>query len=345
MSSEKSETPIENTAENAVTQNSESATDPNVGANGSKQNVHEQDHAEQKWNGRSRGGHFGTWFFVMLIKHLGLRAAYTFLCFVVPYFVLFAPKATRSTWNYCRRARQLGRWHSFVEVFAIYYNFGQCIIDKIAIGQGQSHLFNFVFDDEAQVRELLSSQNPAIVLSGHIGTWESGSATFSQFGKKMNVTIFDNESASVKQAIEREQQDRSFHFIPIGRDWLDGIIEIKNALGRGEFVCFMGDRYMSGSPTNVVEFMGLPTRFTRGPFEVAAVMRVPVVFYFAMREPNKTYHFHFYMLKPEGSRRAMTDLIQSEYVRRLEQMVRQYPRQWFNFFDYFDTESQTQETK
>ena len=41
----------------------------------------------------------------------------------------------------------------------------------------------------------------------------------------------------------------------------------------------------------------------------------------------------------------MTDLIQSEYVRRLEQMVRQYPRQWFNFFDYFDTESQTQETK
>ena len=55
------------------------------------------------WKGKTRGGSFGYLFFILLIKGLGVKAAYAFLCLVVVYFVPFAPKATRAIWKYARQ--------------------------------------------------------------------------------------------------------------------------------------------------------------------------------------------------------------------------------------------------
>ena len=55
------------------------------------------------WNGKSRGGGFGYAFFVLLIRYVGIRAAYAFLALVVVYFIPCAPRATAAVWSYCRR--------------------------------------------------------------------------------------------------------------------------------------------------------------------------------------------------------------------------------------------------
>ena len=57
---------------------------------------------ERKWDGRTRGGSFGYLFFIRFIEIFGLGPAYFFLCLVVPYFVVFAPAQTRSTFVYSR---------------------------------------------------------------------------------------------------------------------------------------------------------------------------------------------------------------------------------------------------
>lgn len=295
-----------------------------------------KDGKEQEWDGKSRGGNFGTWFFVMLIRYAGIRAAYIFLAFVVPYFVLFAPKSTRSTWQFCRRVRGLGLFASVKEVFATYYTFGQCLIDKIAIAQGQQGLFEFVFDDEQAILDLLESGESAVVMSAHIGSWEAGAPFFSRFGKIMNVAVFDNEHERIKKIVEKQSNGKSFKIIALGSDWLGSVFSIKDALDRGEFVCFMGDRYMAGSPSNVVRFMGHDVRFPKGPFDVSAAMHSPVAFYFALREPGRRYHFYFACVRPEGSRRESSAAIQQAYVTMLEQIVTKYPRQWFNFYDFFN---------
>ena len=98
----------------------------------------------------------------------------------------------------------------------------------------------------------------------------------------------------------------------------------------------MGDRYMTGSPTREVDFLGHKARFTNGPFDVAAAMRVPMAFFFAMREAGRKYHVYFTVLDHEPGTRPKSEALQKAFVKRLEEIVRQYPRQWFNFFDYFD---------
>lgn len=298
------------------------------------------DGVQQKWNGQSRGGSFGTWCFVMLIRHAGLGAAYALLVLVVPYFVLFAPRATRATWRFSRRVRCLGFWRSVGEIFATYYTFGQCIIDKIAIGQGLDGQYTYELEGEEEIKRLFTNGEceAAIFVGGHVGSWECGAPLFARFGKRMNVTIFDNEHEDIKRVIERESHGRSFSLIPLGRDWLESVMEIKNALGRGEFVCFMGDRFMSGSPTRVLDFMGHKARFTNGPFDVCAALRVPMAFFFAMREKGKRYHIYFTVLKNESGKKANPKELQRAFASRLEEIVSRYPRQWFNFYDYFDNE-------
>lgn len=296
---------------------------------------------EQKWDGRSRGGSFGTWCFVWLVRHASLGAAYALLALVVPYFVAFAPRATRSVWRFCRRARQLGRWRSAVEVFATYYTFGQCLIDKIAIGQGQAGLFTFATEGEEQIRSLFRHGDEgrsvaAVFVSGHVGSWEAATPLFARFGRRMNVTIFDNEREDVRRVIEREQKGRPFCLIPLRRDGLESVMEIKAALDRGEFVCFMGDRFMTGASVSRLPFMGREACFPNGPFDICASMRVPMAFFFVVREPRRTYRAHFTVLPRDAAGRADPRAMQEAYVAALEQIVRRHPRQWFNFYDFFN---------
>lgn len=220
-----------------------------------------------------------------------------------------------------------------------YYSFGQCIIDKIAVGQGQEGLFRFVHEDEGPMLELLRSGAAAVVLSAHVGSWETGAPSFAQFGKKMNVTWYLAEDAKVREAIEREAEDRSFNIIPIGGDMLESVIEIKNALDRGEFVCFMGDRFMERSPKDVEEFMGRKAVVTSGPFELAATMRTAVTFYFAVRESGPTYRFFFETYTP-GDGKFDYRWLRRTYLDSLERVVRRYPRQWFNLYDYWLPEAE-----
>ena len=80
-----------------------------------------------------------------------------------------------------------------------------------------------------------------------------------------------------------------------------------------------------------VDFLGAKALFPLGPFVVAQKCRVPVVFFYAMRERGRRYRFVF--VESEAAQRV--EDLQEQYVRSLEGMVRRYPHQWFNFYDFW----------
>jgi len=56
-----------------------------------------------RWSGRTRGGYFGNWCFVQLIRRLGVRWAYALLIFVAAYFTLANPSGYRCSKDFLRR--------------------------------------------------------------------------------------------------------------------------------------------------------------------------------------------------------------------------------------------------
>lgn len=285
------------------------------------------------WNGKSRGGRFGYLFFICSIKWLGLGFAYTFLAFIVVYFIPCAPKATIAIWSYNRRRRQLGRLRSAVELYRHYYVFGQTLIDRLALRGGLVDRFRFKFDNYERFMEIINGRQGVVMIGAHVGCWEAGSAFFGKYGKKINIVMLDNEHREIKQVVEESSEGReNFKIIAVNQDPLALMLQIKAALDAGEYACFNGDRYLNAKESYRTQFMGAEALLPSGPFKIAAKCRVPVVFYFAMRERGRTYRFIFTEAEVEHNRPMA--LIE-QYKTTLEQLLESYPRQWFNFYKYW----------
>lgn len=289
------------------------------------------------WKGRTRGGKWGYLFFIQLIRWGGLGVAYGFLAFVVIYFIPFAPKATAAVWRYSRCILGYGFIKSVGMLFRNYYVLGQTLIDKVALRSGHTGWYRFQFSGHKELLELLDHTGGVVVMGAHTGNWEVGAPFFGDYGKKMNIVMYDAEYENIKEILERQAAGRSYKVIRVNADSITHVFEIEAALKKGEYVCLQGDRFVDASHTLKADFMGKEARFPLGPFQIAARMGKAIVFYFAMREQGRCYHFHFFMadqgcsMKP----REREKYILGQYVKALEEMVRRYPAQWFNYYDFW----------
>ncbi len=290
---------------------------------------------KKQWNGKSRGGRFGYKFFVYTIRILGVRCAYCFLAFIVIYFIPFAPKATKSLWQYNRRKRGLGILRSIKELYCHYYVFGQTLIDKIAMKAGLEKSYNFQFDNYERFLEILNSGEGVVMIGAHVGCWEAGAGFFGTYGKKINIVMLDAEHEQIKEVLdETAKEEKNYNIIPINQNIIDAMLQMKVALNNGEYICFNGDRFVGIDNTILIDFLGSKALFPKGLFQIAAKCRVLVVFYYSMREANRTYRFIFEEPVIEGKMTA--EKLIEQYSRSLEKIVLKYPRQWFNFYDFWN---------
>lgn len=293
---------------------------------------------DKEWSGQSRGGRSGYLFFVYTIRLFGVRVAYAVLAVVALHFVLFAPRATRAIWRYNRRRLHHSLLRSAVEVYRHFFVFGQTIIDRMALRAGMQDRYRFEFDNYDRFLEIINGEQGVVMIGAHMGCWQAGVSFFGKYGRKINVVMFDVEHEQIKRVLEQSDQAADFKVIPVNQGSLEAMLQIKIALNDGEYVCFNGDRYIDRATSMPHEFMGSRAYFPAGPFKIASRCRVPVVFYYAMRESGRTYRFIFHEVKVEG--RPTAEWLLEKYVASLEQMVRKYPRQWFNFYDFWENDKE-----
>ncbi len=285
----------------------------------------------QQWKGQSRGGAKGNLIFILLIKYLGVGSAYLLLLFVVPYFLLFAPKAVAALWDFYRIRLNYNIFRSIMAIPFHFYRFGQVLIDKTAITMGLSERYKFIFENSGIIEEMLQSSSPMVVVGAHFGNWECGLPFFDKYGKAMNIVMFEAEHEKIKRVMEENSLGKSYKIIPAGRDLLSSMLHIKCALDKGECVCMQGDRFLSsqnsGANANARNFLGHNALFPAGPFLLPKRLGVPLCFYFAIRSGHKEYTFKFI--------NADRNSPEEHYIKTLENLVRENPSQWFNFYKFW----------
>lgn len=290
--------------------------------------------AKKQWDGKSRGGQFGYQFFVYIIQLVGVRCAYCFLALIVIYFIPFAPKATRCIWKYNRRIRRLSLSASLKELYCHYYVFGQTLIDKIAIKGGLAEQYHFEFENYNRFLEIINGTQGVVMIGAHVGCWEAGAGFFGKYGKKINIVMLDAEHQNIKEVLDKSaEQENNYKIIALNQDAISAMLQMKVALNNGEYVCFNGDRFIDERTSEKSSFLGHSAAFPIGPFRIAAKCGVPVVFYYSMREPGRTYRFIFEEATATGRNEAKQ--LAQQYIASLENVVRKYPRQWFNFYDFW----------
>ena len=287
-----------------------------------------------KWDGKSRGTVLGYKIFVFFIKKAGIKSAYFILYFVASYYFIFLKKSNQAIFYYFHKRLGYSYFKSKRMVFKSYYTFGQTILDKIAIAAGMKNKFTYEFDGVEKLIQLLEEKKGGVLISAHIGNFEIAEHFFSEIDVdfQINLVTTDLEHSSIKNYLDTISKKSSIKIIII-KDDLSHIFEINAALARNELVCFTGDRYFEGVKSLSEKLLGEEANFPAGPFLIASRLKVPVVFVYVMKEPN--LHYHLYTREVQVSHRNEKALLYA-YAQSVESMLKKYPLQWFNYFDFWD---------
>ncbi|MDC0303693.1 lipid A biosynthesis acyltransferase [Flavobacteriales bacterium] len=283
------------------------------------------------WSGKSRGNALGYWFFIFFLKNFGLAFTYVFLHLVVVYFFLFSWESSKWIYHYYRERLGFEIWKSVRSIYKTYYVFGQVIIDKVALASGFEDSFKLKHKGAKFIRDMVENKTGGILISGHMGNWEIASHLMRGYGGKVNVVMFDEEHQKIKKHIDATTGGRKFNVIPI-KDDISHVFLISKAIMNKELVCIHGDRYREGMRTMKNDFLNKEANFPFGPFGIAAKFDVPKVFVYGFK--TGTYNYSFYSSEPIFGK-AEPEFLLSKYVNEMDKMVRKYPSQWFNFYDFW----------
>jgi predicted LPLAT superfamily acyltransferase len=273
---------------------------------------------------------------VWVLKSFGVLPAYFLLRFVVLYYFFFSGKASRQIYHLYRRKLGYGRLASLSRIYRNYFFLGQSLIDKVVMMAGIKNNFSFDFDGEENLRKIATLKKGGILLSAHIGNWDIAGHLFTRLETPINIVLYDGEHEKIKQYLDGVTGKRKVNIIVIKKD-LSHIYAISNAFANNELVCMHADRFMEGNKTMAACFLGEQARFPAGPFLLAAKFKVPVSFVFAVKESKLHYHFFSSEIKEytNPDKQVVMQEMLNDYVKDMEQKLRQYPEQWFNYHDFW----------
>jgi predicted LPLAT superfamily acyltransferase len=177
-------------------------------------------------------------------------------------------------------------------------------------------------------------------VNAHVGNWEIAGQLLERLNTRINVLMFDAEHEKIKQYMSGVLVNKNVNIIVI-KDGISHLEKIKEALENKEIIAMNGDRFFEGNKVISCPFLGKDALFPVGPFYMAGKYKVPVTYAFAMKE-SKT-HYHFYATPPRWienfnhlkERENSLKQVVTEYAAELERIVKRYPDQWFNFYDFW----------
>jgi predicted LPLAT superfamily acyltransferase len=269
------------------------------------------------------------------LKHINIRVLYAFsaVC-VIPVTLLLSPGA-RSTYKYYHRRRKYGWWRAFIATYRNHCLFGQTVIDKFAMYAGKK--FEIELEGYDNFLSLAAKPEGFVLLSSHIGNYEIAGYTLVAETKVFNALVFAGEKQTVMENRDKMFADTNIRMIPILPD-MSHLFAIDFALQNCEIVSMPADRIHGSAKSVTAHFLGAEACFPYGAFSVATLRNTPVLAVNVMKRKHNRYKVYVTPLDydTEASRKDKIAQVSKAYVAELERMLRMYPTQWYNFFDFWN---------
>jgi predicted LPLAT superfamily acyltransferase len=251
---------------------------------------------------------------------------------VVPFYMLFSRRNRQAINAYLQRMGYSGRWRRCSALYRNHYYFAQAMVDRFALFVGLRHCYRVRITGNELLLEALNRPHGAILAGAHAGNMELAGYFFDHREKVFNGIVFGAEAKFLNRQRQTILNQHQVNLIPVAAD-MSHVVMLYQALERGEFLTLHCDRSLLGSKRVEASFLGAPAAFPTGAFQLAIRMDVPVLVLFMMREKSKCYH----IIIRELNREAHAAAYVQAYASVLEEVLRQYPEQWYNYFDFWKT--------
>jgi predicted LPLAT superfamily acyltransferase len=230
--------------------------------------------------------------------------------------------------------------------------FSLSIVEKLQTWGNRFSLKNVHYqDDDIQdlIRELEAGKGVILAFS-HLGNAEllRGLLSFGQtrVSRKIPFTaILDmNVTAHFSRILKELNPQADMDVIGAGDINPSTAVLLEEKIAAGGMVVFTGDRTSVDGKNLMIPFLGKEAPFSSGIFYLAALINAPVYFVFAMRRKDLSLkseydmHVHKSPLSfdcPRKERLRRSSLLADSFAALLESYCKEYPFQWYNFFDFW----------
>lgn len=267
---------------------------------------------------------------ISLARIFPLRLLYGFMATSIPFYVMLDGRGRKASYSFFRNRIGYGCVRSFLHVFVNMYNMGKVVIDRFAAYAGKQ--FRILGQDQ-YLYDLLVPDGTYMMLSSHVGNFEL-SGYMIQSPRPVKTLVYAGENAHVMEQRSRLFSDCNVEMVPVKED-MSHLFVLNDALQNGEIVSVAADRSFGSSKTVRCPFMGQEASFPAGPFTLAIRREATVMAVFVMKEGIRTFRAIVEKLQAEGEGQARVESMAKAYASVLEKVARQYPDQWFNFYDFW----------
>jgi predicted LPLAT superfamily acyltransferase len=295
------------------------------------------------WKQRPEGGtRFGLRLIRAIACHGGRPLARALLIPITAYFMLVRGPERRASRGYLERV--LGRPARWLDVARHIHTFASVILDRVFLLSGRMQQFQVQVSGLEQLHAQMDKGRGVLIFGSHLGSFDALRVLAQERPDVQVRVVLDKAQApALTELLGALNPQLAERIIDAGMDSTSIVMAIKQATDAGHLVALLVDRTRPGDQCLPAQFLGAQAQFPTSPWLIAAVLKVPVVLAFGLYHGGARYTLAFetYSEGLEVSRRnraACLGVLIRGYAERLEHYARHAPYNWFNFYDFWNTE-------
>jgi KDO2-lipid IV(A) lauroyltransferase len=230
----------------------------------------------------------------------------------------------------------LGDW---LRVRRVFFEFGLTLIECFRIHVGLPLSIGMKAGVRQPIEKALAGGKGAILVTCHLGSWHVAAKALEDADYVLNVIMRAEANPKTRAYLDEVAARRKVRFLYVGEDFTLPILVLQ-ALRRNELVALQADR-MFGPKGLTLPFFGKPALFPLGPAILSYLSGAPIIPAIAVRTttgepPEENYSVGCLgTILPDRKKNRDAELarLTSAVVQHLEELVRKYPEQWFNFYE------------
>jgi len=276
--------------------------------------------------------------FYVLIHLGGRRLSYFALHWVVLYYVLCRPTIRRRSYDYLRRRfPNQALFRRYVNCYRMFLEMGRVLIDRAILGVMGPEKMKFTIHGRQELLDLVNDGRGFIMLMSHVGCWQVAVSALNFLKVPVNLLLEQEEGNIDLHYFEYAGVTCPIRIIDPG-SYLGGTLQMLDVLKKGEVVCMMGDRVFGSDRSCLkVDFLGEKAPFPFSAFKIASAAGVPIVIFFSYKTGYDRYALKVSKIieVPGNLGRSGESFRQyvTQFVNELELYTREYPYQFFNFYN------------
>lgn len=295
----------------------------------------DQQENKKAWTGKTGGTRRMQESLITIFRHVDVRWLYPLMWLWIAGYILFASSPRRGIWYYWRKRRGCSFFRSCLALVKNFCEFGKVILDRFAAYAGRK--VNIRIVGQEIISSLNAREGGYIVLSTHIGNQELAGYSI-RAAKPFHILTFMGDTATVNDNRRRSFEQMGLYMLPLCSDG-SHVVEMHNVLSEGHVLSIHGDRLFYGGRTLLCNILGEEACFPEGPYRFAVLEGVPVITMFMMRERTGEYTLHVKQLsdgtyEAAGRKQQAQELLE-RYVRANEEILAEYPHQWYHFYEFW----------